>query len=170
VANVEKGGPADKAGLESGDVVLAIDGRPIVASGDLPAFVGMAVPGQKVELKVWRQGAARTLNAQLADAKTTAVASSEARPGAATGRLGLALRPLAPQEKREAGVAGGLLIEGVSGAAERAGVEAGDVLLAIDGKPVVSVEQVRAAVASSGSAALLVQRGDQQIYVPVRIG
>ena len=86
--------------------------------------------------------------------------------------LGLALRPLERGEQRQAGVSGGLLVEDASGAAARAGVEAGDVLLAVNGAPVTSVEQVRTVVAKAGksSVALLIQRGDDKIFVPVRIG
>ena len=85
--------------------------------------------------------------------------------------LGLALRPLQPQEKRESGIASGLLIEGVSGAASAPGLQAGDVLLAINGKPIDSIADAREAAAKSDkAAALLVQRGEMKIYVPVRLG
>jgi serine protease Do len=90
---------------------------------------------------------------------------------AAKGRLGLALRPLQPQERREAGVDGGLVIEDAQGPAALAGVQPGDLLVAINGKPVTSIAQVRAVVAKSDkSVALLIQRDGNQIYVPVRIG
>ncbi|HEY0202319.1 MAG TPA: PDZ domain-containing protein, partial [Burkholderiaceae bacterium] len=87
------------------------------------------------------------------------------------GRLGLALRPLQPGERREAGVESGLLVQDVAGAAERAGVQAGDVLLAVNGTPVASAEQVRAVVAKADkSVALLIQREGDKIFVPVRLG
>jgi len=107
----------------------------------------------------------------LADASDKAVAVADKTDAAAKGRLGLALRPLQPQEKRESGVAGGLVIEQVSGAAARAGVLAGDLLMAVNGQPVTGIEQVRAAVAQADkSVALLIQRDGQQIFVPVRLG
>jgi serine protease Do len=175
VANVDANGPAAKAGLAPGDVVSAVNGEAIVASADLPALIGLALPGDQITLQVWRQGAQRTLQATLVDTKqasaTTAEAKSSGNSGAPRGRLGLALRPLQPQEKRDSGIAAGLLIESVSGASERAGLQAGDVLLAINGKPVDNVAAAREAAAQSDkSAALWVQRGEVKIYVPVRLG
>jgi serine protease Do len=171
VAGVEKGGPADKAGLQPGDVIRKIDGRTVVSSGDLPAAIGLAMPGDKVKLDVWRQGAIKEIEARLGNASDKAAQVADAGDGAQKGRLGLALRPLQPQELRAAGVASGLLIEDVTGAAANAGVEAGDVLLAVNGQPVKSIDQVRSVVAKSDkSVALLIQRGDEKIFVPVRIG
>ena len=173
VASVEKNSPAAKAGLEPGDVIRQIDGQTIVASGDLPAIIGQNLPGQKVQLTVWRQGQNKELTATLGDAsdKPDKTASASASPAAAgQGKLGLALRPLEPQEKREAGVVNGLLIEDSSGPAALAGVQAGDVLLTINGTPAASIEQVRAAVAKAGkSVALLIQRDGDKIFVPVRL-
>ncbi|MCS4511345.1 Do family serine endopeptidase [Xylophilus ampelinus] len=171
VASVEKGGPAEAAGLESGDVIRRINGQPVVSSADLPANIALAVPGDKVTMEVWRKGDSRQVTATLAPmkAKGTDVAGADAEAG--QGRLGLALRPLQPDERAEAGVAGGLLVQDASGAAELAGVQAGDVLLAVNGTPVRSVEQVRAVVGKSDkSVALLVQRGDSKIFVPVHLG
>jgi serine protease Do len=172
VADVQKGGPADKAGLRPGDVIRGVDGQAIVASGDLPALIGQSAPGAKVRLQVWRGGHDEDIVATLgnADGKTGAQASAgDAAPG--QGRLGLALRPLQRDEQREAGVDGGLLIEQASGAAARAGVQSGDVLLAVNGTPARDVAQVRSVVAKAGkSVALLVLRDGDRIFVPVRLG
>lgn len=172
VSNIEKGGPGDKAGLKAGDVIRKVDGQPIVSSGDLPAVIGQQAPGKKVTLEVWRQGERQELQARLGDAsdKPAKVAKADADVG--QGKLGLALRPLQPQEKREASVDNGLLIEDAAGPSAQAGVQAGDVLLAINGTPAQSVEQVREVVAkaSNKSVALLIQRGEDKIFVPVRIG
>ncbi|MCO5108489.1 MAG: DegQ family serine endoprotease [Burkholderiaceae bacterium] len=170
VANVEKGGPADTAGLRSGDVILKVDGKPIVASGDLPALIGQARPGEKVALDYWRDGSEHQAVAQLGEASDTVIAGTNDR-SAGAGTLGLAVRPLQPQERRQAGVEGGLLIEDAAGAAAMAGIHSGDVLLAVDGTPVKSVEQLRALIAKSDkSMALLIQRGHDRIFVPVHIG
>jgi serine protease Do len=172
VANVEKGSAAEKAGLQTGDVIRSINGQPIVASGDLSAAVSASMPGQKATLDVWRKGKPVTITATLGNASDkVAKADKEAKPEGG-GKLGLAVRPLQPQERKEAGVPnGGLVVEDVSGPAAAAGVEPGDVILSVNGQPVSSVEQMRAIVAKSNkSAALLVQRGDDKIFVPIRIG
>ena len=171
VSNVEKGSPGDKAGLRSGDVIRAVDGQPIVSSGDLPAVIGQRKPGSQVTLDVWRQGAREQITAKLGDAsdKGSVVAKNDEAVG--QGKLGLALRPLQPQERREAEVENGLLIEDAAGPSALAGVQAGDVLLAINGTPAQSVEQVREVAAKAGkSVALLIQRGSDRIFVPVRVG
>ena len=171
VSMVEKGGPADKAGLQPGDVIRKVDGKPIVSSGDLPALIGMNAPGDAVKLDVWRQGAPTTLTATLvnADAKADKVASKKDTP--AQGKLGLALRPLQPDEKQQSGIDSGLLIQQATGPAALAGVQPGDVLLSINGTPVKSIEQVRTAVGKSEkSVALLIQRGESKIFVPVNLG
>ncbi len=171
VASIEKGSPAEKAGLQPGDVIRAVNDQPIVASGDLPAMIGLSKPGDRIAMQVWRQGKKVDLNAQLASANEK-VAKAEARnEGATGGKLGLALRPLQEGEKRQSGITEGLVVEDAGGAAARAGVEPGDVLLAINGAPVRSVEQARSAIGKSDkSVALLIQRGDDKIFVPVRIG
>ncbi len=89
------------------------------------------------------------------------------------GQLGLSLRPLEPEERREVGVAEGLVIEQARGPAAAAGVQPGDVLLAINGTPAKNIEQVRAAMAKATagkSVALLIERDGNKIFVPVRLG
>jgi serine protease Do len=174
VASVEPGSPAEKAGLKPGDVIRKLNGQPIVASGDLPAIVGLAAPGDAAALEVWRDGKTVALNARLASASDKlAEADTSATHGAqgAKLKLGLALRPLQPDERRAAGVPGGLLVQDAGGAAANAGVQPGDVLLSVNGKPVGSVEQVRELVSRADkSVALLIQRGDERIFIPVRLG
>ena len=169
VSDVTKGGSADRAGVASGDVILAVNGQAVDLSGDLPAMVGLAQPGEAVALDVWRRGAKLTLHGLLDDAKPPAVKilDDAKKP---TGRMGLALRLLSPDEKRLSGAAAGLFIESVSEAATRAGVQTGDLLLAINGLPVVSVAQALSAVAlTDKSAAILIMRGDSKLYVPLRL-
>ena len=171
VSTVEKGSPADKAGLQSGDVIRQVNGQPIVSSGDLPAVIGLAAPGDSVKLSIWRQGAAKEITARLANAddKAAQVASKKDAPG--QGKLGLALRPLQPDEQQEAGIDSGLLVQQASGPAALAGVQAGDVLLSINGVPMKNIDQVRVTVAKAQkSVALLIQRGGAKIFVPVNLG
>jgi len=171
VSSVQPGGPADKAGLKSGDVIRKVDGQPIVASGDLPAIIGLARPGEKVTLEIWRAGKAEQISATLGDAAEKATQVAKADEPVGKGKLGLSLRPLQPQEKQQSGIASGLVIENAAGPAAAAGVQPGDVLLGINGSPVSNIDQVRAAMAKSDkSVALLIQRGSDQIFVPVRVG
>ena len=170
VAQVTKGSAADKAGLKPGDVILSANGQTIVDSGDLPASIALAKPGEKLHMSIWRDGHNDEITATLQGAKSSGdeVAQSGQADG---GKLGLALRPLQPQEQREAHVKGGLLIEQAAGAAAAAGVQPGDVLMAINGQPATSVDQVRNVLKKSDkSVALLIQRDGQQLFVPVPLG
>ncbi|QXL83405.1 DegQ family serine endoprotease [Comamonas sp. NLF-1-9] len=171
VANVDEGGPAAKAGLKTGDVILKINDEPIVTSGDLPAYIGQSLPGQKVQLEVWRDGQARTLVATLGNAGDKDAASARADEALGKGQLGLMLRPLQPEEAQAAGVDQGMVIAQARGPAALAGVQGGDVLLAINGTPVKSMSEVRAAMQKAGkSVALLIERDGNKIFVPVNIG
>ncbi|MFD2754508.1 Do family serine endopeptidase [Comamonas terrae] len=171
VSSVEPGGPAAKAGLEAGDVVRRIDGHAIVGSGDLPAYVGQALPGQKVTLEVWRKGASKTLSATLGDASDKAAKVARSTPDAGKGKLGLALRPLQPGEKKQIGVDGGLLVAQANGPAAMAGIMPGDVLLSINGTPARDIDDVRAAMAKADkTVAVLIWRDGNKIFVPVRLG
>lgn len=171
VSSVEPGGPAAKAGLEAGDVVRRIDGHAIVGSGDLPAYVGQALPGQTVTLEVWRKGASKTLSATLGDASDKAAKVARSTPDAGKGKLGLALRPLQPGEKKQIGVDGGLLVAQANGPAAMAGIMPGDVLLSINGTPARDIDDVRAAMAKADkTVAVLIWRDGNKIFVPVRLG
>ena len=173
VANVERGGPADKAGLRPGDVVRTMNGQKIVSSIDLPAMVGLAEPGSKTNLEVWRNGKLVPLTATLGNAndKVAAVALDRPDQGTAKLKLGLSLRPLDQMEKRQSGIPGGLVIEDAGGAAANAGIQPGDVLLSVNGLADNTVDQVRQVVDKSGkSVALLIQRGDERIFIPLRLG
>jgi len=170
IASVQPGSAAARAGLEAGDVVLRIDGKPIITSGDLSTTVLMHTAGDKVQLDVWHAGAERRLEVALADAsdRPAEVATEEQTPAQA---LGLRLRPLQPDERQAMGTRGGLFVEDVSGSAALAGMQPGDVVLGINGKPVDSVAALRSALAHAGrSVALLVQRGQDRIYIPIARG
>jgi serine protease Do len=173
VSNVERGSAGDKAGLKTGDVIRKANGQPIIASGDLPAMLSVAQPGDKVVLEVWRDGKIVRLDAKLANANDKPEPADRDQLASADNgaRLGLALRPLDPMERRESGIPAGLVIEDASGAARNADVRPGDVLLSVNGRPVNSVAQVREVVSKANkSVALLIQRGNDRIFIPVRIG
>jgi serine protease Do len=170
VSAVTSGGPGDKAGLQPGDVILAFNGQAVSDAGQLPPLVGGVTPGASVDLKVWRKGSERDVHVKLGDANAgQIVATSATEEGKA--RLGLAVRALTPEERSQAQVPGGLVVENASGPAARAGIEAGDIVLALNGEPITSVTQLRERVAQSGHhVALLVQHNDARIFVPLDLG
>ena len=170
VAAVEPKSPADKAGIKTGDIILAVDGRTIENSIDLPRIIGESRPGTPVSLKIWRQGETRELNASLGETPAEKVAKTESELKTKPGKLGLALRPLTQEERKRIETEGGLLVEQSEGPAARAGVQAGDVILAFNNQPVKTVDQLRRLVdRSRGNVALLIQREGNKIYVPIRL-
>ncbi len=170
VSSVEKGSPADRAGLEPGDVIVRIDQREINRSADLPAQVASIKPGTSARLEVIRNGAPKTVNVTIGEMKDSTVAKNDgASPD--QGRLGLAVRPLAKDEQREAGISGGLLVEDAAGPAARSGIQPGDIVLSLNGKPVSSVDQLRSLAGKAGKhVALLVQRDNAKIFIPINLG
>lgn len=168
VAQVEAGSPAQKAGLQPGDVVLAVNDDPVVSSGDLPALLAQRAAGDQVRLKVWRDGKPVQVAARLGGSAERTASAADAPAAASEGKLGLALRPGEPDGK---GGPGGLVVEAATGPAARAGVQAGDVIVAVNGVPARSIEAVQRAVKEAkGPVALLVEREGQRLFVPVRVG
>jgi len=168
VSKVEPDSAAARAGLKAGDVILKYDGRTLTDSGQLSAAVNMAAPGDTATLEVWRNGRTTTLSAKLSAAPGSGTMLANNGPGA-SGRLGLQVRPLTAAERNEAGTESGLLVTRVSGAAARADIRRGDVLLAVDGTPVNTPEELRSVISRRSTVALLIQRGDQRIFVPVQM-
>ncbi len=170
VSNVESGGPAEAAGLKAGDVILAFGDQQIESAGQLPSIVAAVAPGKEVELKVWRDRSTREISVKVGEApKDEAVADNAGQPE--SGRLGLMVRPLSPDEQRQARVGEGLVVEDVDGAAAEAGIRPGDIVLSANGTQTRSVADLRKAVTGSKDhVALLVQRGDARIFVPVELG
>jgi len=169
VASVEEDGPGAKAGVKVGDVILKFNGHAISSSSELPAQVADVKPGSKATLDISRNGSVKEVEVTLGELKGEKVAAADS-PDQEHGRLGLAVRPLAPEERQQFGMKG-LVVEEASGPAARAGIQAGDLLLAVNGAPVQSVEQLRSLVAKSGKTmALLIQRDDGKIFVPVDLG
>ena len=170
VARVEPDSAAARAGIKAGDVIQKINGTPIADSGQLSVRVSATAPGEKVALDVMRDGKAMTITAIVGSASNPAVAKNG--DAAAEGsRLGMKLRPLSPDERSQAGVSSGLVVEESSGRAAEAGIEAGDVVLSINGTPVESVSQLKNLLRGQDSqVALLIQRGDTRIFVPVGLG
>ncbi len=175
VAAVDPKSPAAGAGLKSGDVILRIGGEPIVQAGSLSARIAQSMPGDKIQLSVWRGQKQLDLAATLGRAgdngAATAAADGAGDEASGGARLGLALRPLSRDERNQAQIEQGLVVEGVQGAAARAGLQQGDVVMAINGQPVDSVDSLKRVLAAKPkSVALLVWREGERLFVPVPLG
>ena len=173
VAQVEPKSPAAAAGLKSGDVILRIDGETMIHAGSLSARIAQALPGERIKLSLWRGQKLQELEVTLGRAGDKTLASAEAAgdeaPGAA--RLGLALRPLTRDERSQSQIEHGLVVQQAEGAAARAGLTQGDVVLAINGQPVDSVDELKRVLAGKPkSVALLVWRDGERLFVPVPLG
>ncbi|WP_079434736.1 DegQ family serine endoprotease [Zoogloea sp. LCSB751] len=172
VANVETGSPAEKAGLQPGDVVLSVNGQKVDSSADLPRIIGEQKPGSVVRLSIWRDRKAREVNVTLGEqvAERNLAATPDRKAEGSSSKLGLTGRALTGQEASRLGVPGGVLVEGANGPAAKAGLQAGDVILGINNQPITSVEQFRKLLDAAGNRfALLVQRGNSRIFVAVRL-
>ena len=171
VSNVEPGGPAARAGIQSGDVVVGVNGKTVEGASDLPRLIGEMRPGSRANIKVWRKGGSRDLAVVIGEQeaeRTAAVPTDAGRP--AGGKLGLAVRPLTIEE-RSALKGEGVVVEGTSGPAAAAGLQQGDIIMAINGESVTSVDQLRRmAEGAKGKVALLIQRAEARMYVPLNLG
>ena len=170
VSSVENDSPAAKAGLEPGDVIMSLNGKEIQSSNELPPLVAAIRPGDNAKMQIWRKGGMREITVKVGGVKEEKAVSAESKE-TAQNKLGLALRALTPEERRQLDGKGGLLVENVSGAAARAGIRPGDVVLSVNGETVTTVEQLRAQVAkASKRVALLIQRRDDKLFVPIDLG
>ena len=170
IAQVQADSPAARAGLQAADVILMFGGRPVENSGDLPRMVGLAKPGTKIPLQVWRRGKAQELAVTLGELPGEEPPAGKS--GKTYSRGGLALSELTADQRRELGIDHGLLVEEVTGDAARAGIRVGDVILAVNNGKVPTVEAFRKAIAAvpkGKSAALLVRRGEGSLYIPLKI-
>ncbi|KFB75973.1 MULTISPECIES: DegQ family serine endoprotease [Candidatus Accumulibacter] len=176
---VEKGGPAEKAGIEAGDVILRFDGKTIGSSSDLPRIVGSTKPGSRVTIQIWRKGAIRDVSVVIGEIAEEKVASRGSRsaksPDRTANRLGLVVSELTAEQKRELKVNGGLLIEDVRNNAARVDLRPGDVILALitrgENIEIKSSDQFNRLLAQfdkSANVTLLVRRGELQTFVTIK--
>ena len=177
---VEKGGPADKAGLEPGDVILKFDGKPINASADLPRMVAATRPGTRSTVQVWRKGATRDIAVTVGEMTDEKAASSRPARGGKppeqqANRLGLVLNELTADQKRDLKMSSGLLVEDVRGTTSRADLRPGDIIVALISKgattEVKTVDQFNKLLAQfekGSNVTLLIRRGEMQTFVTIK--
>ncbi|HSW02962.1 Do family serine endopeptidase [Aquabacterium sp.] len=168
VASVDPKSPAAAAGLKAGDVILQVDGEAMTHAGAVSSRIGLGQPGEKVKLKIWREQAERDITVTLGTARAENESVADAGGVAEQGKLGLSLRPLTREERQQAQLGNGLVVQGAQGAAARAGLAQGDVVVAINGKPVDSIDDIRKVLdGKPKSVALLVWRDGDRLFVPV---
>ena len=176
VNSVEKGGPADKAGIQASDVILKFDNKEIESSNELPRIVAATRPGMKVPVQVWRKGERKELTitvGETPDERGQKRAQARKPAGETLGKLGLTVSEVPADQRKELNVSGGVLVENADGVAARAGIRRGDVILAVNNQEVKSVEEFSKLMAPTDkprTVALLIRRGEGSIYVPLRIG
>ncbi len=175
VTQVERDSPAEKAGVEPGDVILRFDGRTIERSTDLPRIVGGTKPGSKVTMTVWRKGAQRDVQVVVgelpADRPVARRGESPQRGGGSANALGLVVTDVPAERLKELRLRGAVQVESVDGPAARAGVRAGDLIVAVNNVEVQNAKQFNDLVAKldpKRNVALLVRRGEQSAFVIVK--
>ncbi|NUP85707.1 MAG: Do family serine endopeptidase [Burkholderiaceae bacterium] len=175
VRAAEMGGPADKAGIEPGDIITRVDGRAVESSNDLPRIIGGIRPGSRAVLQVFRRGAYRDLSVTVGEFESESATRQAQGPGsagpAARNALGLAVSDLREAERRELNVRGGVRVDAVEGAAARAGIREGDIILALDNTDITSARQfaeVAGRIDKQKSVSVLVRQGELTNFLVIR--
>jgi serine protease Do len=179
VSSVEKGGPAEKAGIEAGDVILRFDGKPVASSEDLPRLVGTTKPGTRATVQLLRNKATRDVTVvvgEMSNEPRTAQQRPQRRggkpPADTVSRYGMTLSELSAEQRSQLKIQGGVLVEDAQGAAARAGIRRGDILLGVNNQDIKTPEQfvqLMSQFEKGRVVALLVRRGNNALYIPLRI-
>jgi len=175
---VEKGGPAEKAGVEVSDIIIKFDGKSVSSSSDLPRIVGATRPGSKVGMQVWRRGAVKDLTVTVGEIPAEKQASRESRGAkpaeAAANRLGLVLSELSDEQRRELKIASGVVVDDVRGQV-RGDLRKGDVILALihrgnntEAKSVAQFNKALNAIDKAATITLHVRRGENQSFITIK--
>ena len=177
VRGIESGAPAEKAGMEAGDIIIKFDGRPIEKASDLPRMVGNVKPGTKAVVTVFRRGATKDLSVTIAEVEAEKparkVSGIEAAPPVAipSNALGLAVSEVNDTQKKELKIKGGVKVDAVEGAAAKAGLREGDVIIQMANAEITSVKEFEAALLKAGKAkpvTVLVRRGEFAQYAVIK--
>ena len=174
VQRVEPGGPAEKGGLEAGDIILKFNGTPIERPSDLPRMVGSTKPGSRATVNIWRKGSARDIQVTVVEIEADKPAKAEEKKPkqeATPNSLGLVVSDLTDAQKKELKVDSGVLVESAVGVAAAAGLRAGDVVQRLNDVDIKDAKQFNGLVAKldpKKRAAVLVRRGDSSQFVPLR--
>jgi serine protease Do len=180
VRGVENGSPADKAGVEAGDIITRFDGKLIEKASDLPRLVGNTKPGTRSTLTVFRRGGSKDLSVMIGEVETDKPVTRKSperedkpKPGAAVQLLGLAVSELGEAQKKELKLKGGVKVDAATEAAARAGLREGDVIVQIANTEVANVKEFEAAVARLDKGKpvnVLFRRGQWAQYTVIRPG
>jgi serine protease Do len=177
VRGVEQGSPAEKAGLEAGDIILRFDGKLIEKSADLPRQVGNTKPGTISKLQIWRRGSSKELNITVGEfepekpAKKAAAPAEKPATSQAAKFLGLTLSDLTDAQKKELKLRGGVRVDAAADAAARAGIQEGDVILALANTETPTVQVLEGLVSKldrTKPVSVLVRRGEWAQYTVIR--
>lgn len=176
VSMVEAGGPAEKAGIKVGDIILAFNKQPIQSTTDLPRLVGASKVGSRASVTVWRRGAQVEVPVTIVELQEERPTPGRQQPkkpapGAAPDALGLHMSAIPPADRKELGIDHGLLVEEAQGPAASAGIQPGDIILQWNNTPITSVDQFKALLAKhdkSKAVALLVQREETTQYITLK--
>ena len=173
VAGVEKESPADKGGLKPGDVILKFNGKDIKTSSDLPKFVSATKPNTEVSVVILRQGKEQSLTITIGEMPTDdMVVARKNSEQAKKNRIGLVVKDLTPQQKKQIKENAGILVVEAADAALNAGIRKGDVILGLNNNPITSAQSFNQAIkkiTKGKTIALLVYRNGDTLYVPIKI-
>lgn len=165
ITQIDKDGPADKAGLQVGDILIAVNGQEVKNANDIPVKISTMRPGTKTTMTILRNG--KQENVSVTVAETPSEDGMKVQEKASAGKLGVSVRPLSKDELEELDLQHGLLVTEVRGAAARAGLLPRDLILSANGKPVKAAEDLAKAIQKSNKVALLVQRQQSRIFIAI---
>jgi serine protease Do len=177
ISSVEPGGPADKGGLQPGDIVLKYNNVAVNKGSDLRRMIGSTKPGTKATVTVWRKGTNRDLSVTIAEMEPEKAARAKngkkPKPEAPTNALGVTVADLTDAQRKELRIEGGVIVDSVDGPAAAAGLQPGDVILRLNNTDIHDAKQFNALVAKleqKKTSVVLVRRGDNSLFVPIRPG